>query len=93
MKKPEEILLDLNETEEARIQTAFKLENRFDKTVINAFKKAIKSEPSPIVRHEIALALGTLGKKEAVPYLEKLLKCGIPELEESTKIALERIKS
>ncbi|MBI4154502.1 HEAT repeat domain-containing protein [Candidatus Woesearchaeota archaeon] len=124
-KKPEEILLDLSETEEARIQAAFKLENRFDKVAIEAFKKAIKTEPSPIVRHEIAfsmgetgskelvnplieamendphifvrheatLALGTLGKKEAVPHLKKILKCGIPEIEESAKIALQRINS
>ena len=52
------ILLDLNLTKEERIQAAFHLENAGDDESVIIMGKALFSEPSPIVRHEIAFSLG-----------------------------------
>lgn len=63
-------LLDLNLTKEERIQAAFHLENSVEDASISALGKALFTEPSPIVRHEIAFCLGECGHpKLAAKYL------------------------
>src|SRR3989344_3627732 len=52
------ILLDLNKTKEERIQAAFHLENAIKDENINALIKGLFTDPSPIVRHEIAFSIG-----------------------------------
>ena len=52
------IILDLKKTKEERIQAAFHLENIADEASIQALAKALETDPSPIVRHECAFALG-----------------------------------
>src|SRR3989344_7885762 len=52
------IILDLKQKKEDRIQAAFKLENTADEASIEALAKALETDPSPIVRHECAFALG-----------------------------------
>lgn len=120
------ILLDLNRTKEERIQAAFHLENSVKDENINALIKGLFTDPSPIVRHEIAfslgesahptlagkylmkaveedenifvrheaiLALGTLGRKEFIPFVKKFLNDKDPEMVESAEISLERLES
>ncbi|MEN9626439.1 MAG: lyase HEAT-like repeat-containing protein [archaeon] len=119
------IILDLNKTKEERIQAAFHLENAIKDENIKALITALFTDPSPIVRHEVAfslgesahprlaakylmkaveedsnifvrheaiLALGTLGKKEFIPFVKKFLRDKEPEMVESAEIALERLE-
>ena len=66
-----QVLTDLKVTKEERIQAAFHLENLPDEESIHTLGKALKTEPSPIVRHEIAFALGETAAPEIVaPYLK-----------------------
>ncbi|MSR85948.1 HEAT repeat domain-containing protein [Candidatus Woesearchaeota archaeon] len=53
-----EIILDLKRTKEERIQAAFNLENLADEASIHVLAQALETDPSPIVRHECAFALG-----------------------------------
>jgi len=53
-----DIVLDLTKTKEERIQAAFHLENATDRENIGKLAKALFTDPSPIVRHEFAFALG-----------------------------------
>lgn len=78
-KKPEinwkEIVTDLSTTQEERIQAAFHLENEHNVEAVKALEKALAQEPSPIVRHELAFALGETGMiKEAAPVLVKAIQ-------------------
>ncbi len=69
------ILLDLNLTKEERIQAAFHLENTGDDESVRVMGKALFSEPSPIVRHEIAFSLGeTSHPNLASKYLIKAIE-------------------
>ena len=52
------IVLDLNKTEEERIQAAFHLENALDENSLKSLIKGLSNDPSPIVRHEFAFSLG-----------------------------------
>ncbi|MBI2632161.1 HEAT repeat domain-containing protein [Candidatus Pacearchaeota archaeon] len=54
--------------------------------------KAIESDNNIFVIHEALLALGTLGKKEFIPFIQKYLKDSRPEIAESAEIAIQRIK-
>ena len=54
--------------------------------------KAIECDNNVFVKHEALLALGTLGRKEFIPFIEKFLDSPIPEVSESAEIALQRIK-
>lgn len=69
------IILDLARTPEERIQAAFALENIADETSITALGKALANDPSPIVRHECAFALGeTADPTRAGPILMKAIE-------------------
>ena len=75
MPDPKEIILDLKKSKDARIQAAFKLENIADEESIEALAKAMETDPSPIVRHECAFALGETAASElAGPHLMKAVK-------------------
>ncbi len=76
MKKDyKKIILDLSRSAEERIQAAFKLENTPDDESLRALIGALKSDPSPIVRHECAFALGeTASPKIAGPALMRAVK-------------------
>ena len=65
VKDYKKIILNLNTKQNDRIQEAFKLENIADEDSIKAMAKCMLTDPSPIVRHEALLALGTLGKKNS----------------------------
>ena len=66
------ILLDLKKSKEERIQAAFHLESAKKDSSIMALAKALETEPSPIVRHEIAFSLGeTAHPTIAAPALMK----------------------
>src|SRR3989344_4402813 len=59
-----EIILDLKRTKEERIQAAFHMENIADEASIQALVQALETDPSPIVRHECAFALGETATPE-----------------------------
>src|SRR3989344_732234 len=66
------IVLDLGKTMEERIQAAFHLEHAKKDESIEALVKALFTDPSPIVRHEVAFSLGeTAHPKLAAKYLMK----------------------
>ena len=70
-----QVILNPEESKEARIQAAFHLENIADEASINALAQALKTDPSPIVRHECAFALGeTACPKLSVEPLKKACK-------------------
>lgn len=52
------VILDKQQKKEDRIQAAFHLENIADEVSIHALALALETDPSPIVRHECAFALG-----------------------------------
>ncbi|MBM3230088.1 HEAT repeat domain-containing protein [Candidatus Pacearchaeota archaeon] len=59
-----------NYNQEWRIQAAFHLENQPDDEAVHILGKGLKTDPSPIVRHEFAFSLGeTAHPKIAAPYL------------------------
>ncbi|MDO8555591.1 MAG: HEAT repeat domain-containing protein [Nanoarchaeota archaeon] len=63
-------LLDLQNNQEQRIQAAFRLENIATSEAIQILGKALQTDPSPIVRHECAFALGeTAAAQEAGKFL------------------------
>jgi len=70
------IILDLkNSTKEDRIQAAFHLENAGDDDSVRIMGKALFTEPSPIVKHEIAFSLGESAHPElASKYLMKVIE-------------------
>lgn len=69
------ILLDLEVSKEERIQAAFQLENAIEDESILSLCKALMTEPSPIVRHEIAFSLGeTAHPTLAAKYLMKAVE-------------------
>lgn len=47
-----------NYNQEWRIQAAFHLENQPDDEAVHILGKGLKTDPSPIVRHEFAFSLG-----------------------------------
>ena len=55
--------------------------------------KAIEEDENIFVVHESLLALGTLGKKEFIPFVKKYLNDPRPEISESAEISLQRINS
>ena len=63
------IILDLSTEKEQRIQAAFHLENAVEEESIDALCKALMTEPSPIVRHEIAFSLGETAHFNSAKYL------------------------
>ncbi|MBI2105382.1 HEAT repeat domain-containing protein [Candidatus Woesearchaeota archaeon] len=69
------IILDLSCSMDERIQAAFALENIADDDSIKALAKAMLTDPSPIVRHECAFALGETAYPElAGRYLMKAIE-------------------
>ena len=75
MQDYKKIILDLKASMDDRIQAAFQLENIADEDSINALAKAMFTDPSPIVRHECAFALGeTAAPKLAGPHLMKAVE-------------------
>ena len=77
-----------------RHECAFSLgETAHPKIAVPYLMKAVEEDKNIFVVHEALLALGTLGKKEFVPFIEKFLKDPRPEISESAEIALQRIKS
>lgn len=69
------IVLDLSKSKEERIQAAFHLESAVKDENVQALVKALETEPSPIVRHEIAFSLGeTAHPKLAAPALMKAVE-------------------
>ena len=72
---PADIVLDLTKSKEERIQAAFKLENSTNKDDILKLCKALETDPSPIVRHELAFSLGETAWNEiAGPALIKAVE-------------------
>lgn len=70
-----EIVKDLSKSKEERIQAAFHLENAVDDENLKILCEALKTEPSPIVRHELAFALGETGHPRLViPYLKEAIE-------------------
>ncbi len=70
-----QIILDQSVSKDDRIQAAFQLENIGDDRAIRTLGKALFTDPSPIVRHECAFALGeTAAAKEAGPLLMKAIE-------------------
>lgn len=68
-------VLDLSKSKEERIQAAFHLENAVEDESIETLCKALMTEPSPIVRHEIAFSLGeTAHPRLAAKYLMKAVE-------------------
>jgi deoxyhypusine monooxygenase len=55
--------------------------------------QAIENDPHVFVKHEALLALGTLGDKSFVPFIETFLKHPEAEVSESAEIALQRLKN
>ena len=66
MKDYSKIIADLSVSKEERIQAAFQLENTQDEPSIIVLSQVLKTEPSPIVRHEIAFSLGESGRPDLV---------------------------
>lgn len=54
--------------------------------------KAIKSDDNIFVVHKALFALGTLGKKEFIPFIQRYLNDSRPEIAESAEIAIQRIE-
>ncbi len=73
-KDPKSVIFDLNETKENRIQASFALMNDGSEEAVDCLIKALFSEPSPIVRHEIAFSLGETASPKAVPNLIRVLE-------------------
>ncbi len=68
-------ILDLNENKAKRIRAAFKLENMGTDESVRILGKSLETDPSPIVRHEAAFALGeTANPKVAGPFLMKAVE-------------------
>ncbi len=68
-------VLDLTKSKEERIQAAFHLESALKDENILKLAKALETEPSPIVRHEIAFSLGeTAHPTIATPALMKAVE-------------------
>lgn len=61
--------------------------------VLPYLEKAVEEDENIFVRHEALLAIGTLGKKESIPFVEKFLADPDPEMRESAEIALLRLRS
>jgi len=75
MPNHKDTLLNLQSSKDDRIQAAFRLENIADEDSIKAMAKAMFTDPSPIVRHECAFALGeTATPKLAGPYLMQAIE-------------------
>lgn len=75
MKQYKHLIRNLNRTPEERIQAAFNLENVADKESIDALGNALLADPSPVVRHECAFALGeTAAPEQAGRYLMEAIK-------------------
>jgi deoxyhypusine monooxygenase len=75
MQDPKATILDLTVSKDARIQAAFHLENIADEASIKAMAQCLFTDPSPIVRHEAAFALGeTAAPKLAGPHLMKAIE-------------------
>ena len=69
------IILDMDARKEDRIQAAFHLENIADAASIHAMGQALLTDPSEIVRHECAFALGeTAAPDLASPYLMEAIE-------------------
>lgn len=70
------IVLDVkSRRKEERIQAAFHLENAKEDESIKSLIKALETDPSPIVRHEIAFSLGeTAHPTLAAPALMKAVE-------------------
>lgn len=76
-----------------RHEFAFSLgETANPKIAVPYLKEAVEKDKNIFVRHEAILALGTLGKKEFVPFIKKYLDDPEPEMAESAEIALQRIE-
>ncbi len=73
-KNAKKIIFDMNETKENRIQASFALMNDGSDEAVDCLIKALFSEPSPIVRHEIAFSLGETASPKAVPNLIKVME-------------------
>lgn len=75
MHDPFATILDLHQNKNARIHAAFALENIADERAIQILAQALFTDPSPIVRHECAFALGeTAAPKLAGPPLMKAVE-------------------
>ncbi|MBI4441462.1 HEAT repeat domain-containing protein [Candidatus Woesearchaeota archaeon] len=68
------VLLDLHETPARRIAAAFSLQTIGDGESIALLVKAMKTDPSPNVRHECAFSLGEMASPLAVdPLIDAML--------------------
>ena len=61
-----DVVLDLRKTMEERIQAAFQLESAKKDENILKLARGLKTDPSPIVRHEFAFSLGETGRPDLV---------------------------
>ena len=77
-----------------RHECAFSLgETAHPKLAAPHLMKAILEDDHVFVRHEALLALGTLGKEEFIPFIERFISDSDPEVAESAEIALQRIRN
>lgn len=77
-----------------RHEFAFSLgETGYPKISIPYLKHAIENDENIFVRHEVLLALATLGNKSVIPFIKKFLKTKESEIVESVEIALQRLNS
>ena len=76
-----------------RHECAFSLgETAHSSLVAPYLMQAVEHDKNIFVRHEALLALGTLGKKEFLPFIKKFLSSPEPEISESAEIAIQRIQ-
>ncbi len=73
-KNAKNIIFDINESKENRIQASFALMNDGSEEAVHLLVNALFTEPSPIVRHEIAFSLGETASPQAVPNLIKAME-------------------
>lgn len=75
-----------------RHEAAFSLGETAHPTVaVPYLMRAVEEDKNIFVRHEAILALGTLGKKEFVPFIKRFINDPEPEMAESAEIALQRV--
>lgn len=76
-----------------RHECAFSLgETAHSKLAAPYLMKSVETDQNIFVIHEALLALGTLGKEEFIPFIEKYLSDPRSEVSESAEIAIQRIK-
>lgn len=62
------------------------------KDSIEFLKNLLESDSSYVVKHEALVTLGTIGSVEDIPFIEKYVKDSIPEVADSARVGIQRIR-